>query len=243
MIDTVDNRIIDFAKGKEKFKSSELLNVLNANGEKEVSKATCYWRLRELVNRGVLSKVGYGEYSSATKSRYSIQATERMSELHDGLRKGFPFVEFCFYSGNWMAPFLHHISTNNITYVEVERDACEAVFHYLQEQGHKAFLHPDRLTMERYVNLAEEAIIVKPLISGAPVIKDNEISVSSLEKILVDICADEDFFYLQGMETFYIFRNADEQYAINRSRLLRYAARRGKNVKSTIERYLKEVEG
>jgi hypothetical protein len=37
---------------------------------------------------------------------------------------------------------------------------------------------------------------------------------------------DEDFYYLQGSEAFYILRNAAEKNVINRSRLLRYARRR-----------------
>jgi len=52
------------------------------------------------------------------------------------------------------------------------------------------------------------------------------LTVPTLEKILVDINVDEDFYYLQGSEAFYILRNAAEKNVINRSRLLRYARRR-----------------
>lgn len=242
MITVVDNRILDFANVKQKFKSSELLLALNADGQDKVSKATCYWRLRELVNKGLLSKIGYGEYSTDARRRYSISASERITKLQSELSLTFPFVKFCFYEGSQILPFLHHVSINKLTYIEAERDSCEAVFHHLQENNYRVFLQPDRQTMERYVNIAEEAIIVKALVTGAPVIKENDIYLSSLEKLLVDVCADEDFYYLQGTEAFYIFRNAYEQYAINTSKLLRYATRRGKAVKTTIEEYLKEVE-
>lgn len=52
------------------------------------------------------------------------------------------------------------------------------------------------------------------------------VEVPTLEKLLVDINVDEDFYYLQGSEAFYILRNAAEKNVINRSRLLRYARRR-----------------
>jgi len=52
------------------------------------------------------------------------------------------------------------------------------------------------------------------------------LTVPTLEKLLVDINVDEDFYYLQGSEAFYILRNAAEKNVINRSRLLRYARRR-----------------
>lgn len=51
--------------------------------------------------------------------------------------------------------------------------------------------------------------------------------MKSGEKILVDINADPDFYYLQGDESFYIMQNALSLYSINTPRMLRYASRRG----------------
>ena len=48
----------------------------------------------------------------------------------------------------------------------------------------------------------------------------------TLEKLLVDILRDADFFYLQGSESEHIFENAFNLYAVNRNRLFRYAGRR-----------------
>ncbi len=48
----------------------------------------------------------------------------------------------------------------------------------------------------------------------------------TLEKLLVDILRDTDFFYLQGSESDHIFENAFNLYTINRNRLFRYADRR-----------------
>ena len=61
----------------------------------------------------------------------------------------------------------------------------------------------------------------------------------TLEKILVDIVCDEDFSYLQGGEWYYMIETAATQYSINKSRLLRYAGRRGK--KKLIENKLEEL--
>ena len=48
----------------------------------------------------------------------------------------------------------------------------------------------------------------------------------TLEKLLVDILRDVDFFYLQDSESERIIENAFNLYAINRSRLFSYAGRR-----------------
>jgi len=55
-------------------------------------------------------------------------------------------------------------------------------------------------------------------VSGVP--------MPTLEKLLVDILRDTDFFYLQGSESDRIIENAFNLYTINRNRLFRYADRR-----------------
>ena len=50
-----------------------------------------------------------------------------------------------------------------------------------------------------------------------------------LEKLLVDIRADKDFFYMQGIEATYMTETARQMYMLNEEKLQRYAKRR--NVK------------
>jgi hypothetical protein len=75
------------------------------------------------------------------------------------------------------------------------------------------------------------AITIRPLTSGAPIRKQEGISVASLEKILVDLAVDKEFFPFQGNEVYNIFNSAFKHYTINHNTLLRYAARRGKREK------------
>lgn len=51
----------------------------------------------------------------------------------------------------------------------------------------------------------------------------------TLEKLLVDIRADKDFYYMQGIEASYMTDTARQMYVINEQKLQRYAKRR--NVK------------
>ena len=80
---------------------------------------------------------------------------------------------------------------------------------------------------------------MKPLITESPVQKSNGVLVPTLEKLLVDLQKDQDFFYLQEAEGIYIFQNALSLYTINESRLLRYASRRG--IRKEIETNIKIV--
>ena len=72
--------------------------------------------------------------------------------------------------------------------VDVEAVATESVFYFLKDEKYKnVFLNPDENTLERYINEERESIIVKPLITKAPLEKEEKIATPSLEKILVDI--------------------------------------------------------
>jgi hypothetical protein len=96
--------------------------------------------------------------------------------------------------------------------------------------------------MENYVLGSPEAIIVKTLISEAPLQNVQTMPVPTLEKILVDLYSDSDIFYfLQGKEMLTIFENALEKYTVNIDRLLRYAARR--NRKEELQKIIAQING
>lgn len=110
--------------------------------------------------------------------------------------------------------------------METEKDALNAVFNRLTGLSKKVFLQPNRSVMELYVLSLNEAVIVKPLVSEAPVMKTGKITTATPEKMLVDIVAEPDIFVAQQGELGNIFENAFSQILINQNRLLRYARRR-----------------
>ena len=67
---------------------------------------------------------------------------------------------------------------------------------------------------------------MKNLVSEAPLQEVSGIPMPTLEKLLVDILRDSDFFYLQGSESERFIENAFKMYSVNRSRLFRYSSRR-----------------
>lgn len=97
----------------------------------------------------------------------------------------------------------------------------------MRDEGKTAYLRPTRELIYNYIDLSQPSIFVKPLITESPVQDCSGILVPTLEKLLVDLQKDKDFFYLQEAEGVNIFQNALSLYSINESRLLRYASRRG----------------
>jgi len=113
--------------------------------------------------------------------------------------------------------------------VEVEKEASEAVFFWLKDSRFNVALNPSYDFISKYLSGNEDNIIIKPLISEAPLQKGDGITFPSLEKVLVDIICDKSLFNaIQGSEMRNIFTGAFRKYTVITDRLLRYASRRGK---------------
>ena len=223
-MNNVEQRIIGYVQGVGKCSSAEILSFLNQTAE--VKKTTLYWYLNKLTGEHRLSRISRGVYSASGLTEFVPEVTEDMVAVNEILHRELPFSSICLYKGTEFAPYLHNIATNNVLYVETERDSCESVFNVLKREGFTCYIRPGKDMIYHYIDLADNVVFVKPLPSESPLQTVQGLSVPTLEKLLVDINVDEDFFYLQGSESFYIIRNATEKNVINRSRLLRYAKRR-----------------
>ena len=90
---------------------------------------------------------------------------------------------------------------------------------------------PDVADIRKAYSMIEDLhdfILVKPLISEAPVFQDENIPVPTIEKMLVDQMADKEFQRESLPDSVRRFQKTMEQYNVNVSRLVRYATRKGK---------------
>jgi hypothetical protein len=124
--------------------------------------------------------------------------------------------------------FSHNLINFNLLFVDIERDAVDAVCFKLKEKQHNVV--NIRKTYDDISDLAG-SVCIRPLVSHAPTDIQEQITVASLEKILVDLATDKEFFPFQGNEIFTIYENAFDKYTINESSMLRYAARKEKRDK------------
>ena len=228
--------ILSFADSRSSFSLCELADYVRKR--ENISDSGILWHLKNLIKENRLSRISRGLYGTGRPfPPVSCPAgtSDDEKKLYYDVTKAFPLIDVVIYSGNDITALQHHISANNTTYVEVSKEATEAVFHYLTDRKIEAYHKPTADFMNEYVDLGEKSVIVKPLTTEAPVKVIDSVCVPTLEKILVDINADSDFYYLQDSETFYIMENARSLYSINVPRMLRYASRRGiKNKMMTI---------
>lgn len=189
--------------------------------------ATARQYLSSLAKKNVLARVGQGVYSIAKKQAFAYTPSCFVRNVCEALATQLPFTDFCIYDGSIFEPIQHHLSINHSIYVETNRDAVESVFARLKEQHKNVYRQPDATFVYDYIDLKEENIIVKPLVTESPLMNVDGIKVPTLEKLLVDIQKDTDLDYLRGLEAEYMFQLAFDQFAINSQRLMRYANRRG----------------
>ena len=229
--------IMDYAALHPNFGLQDLCAYLD--GEANISRQTVSWYLTKLTESRQLRRIGHGLYAKPTKQEFVIIPTDEDRTLYDELKRLWPFAHFCIYNGSVISPLQHHLAANNIIYIETEREATSAVFNHLRDDGRTAYLRPTRDLIYNYIDLSQPAIFVKPLITESPTLLNEGVMVPTLEKLLVDLQKDQDFFYLQEAEGLNIFSNALSLYTINESRLLRYASRRG--IRKEIETIIQSI--
>lgn len=121
--------------------------------------------------------------------------------------------------------------------IEVEKEATQSVFFYLKEEKYPVFVDPTEDIFEKYLSEEKENLIVKSLVTEAPLQNIAGLNSVTIEKMLVDIFCDELIFSAQqGSEMKTIFLEALSKYSVNENRMLRYADRKGK--KDSFRNYL-----
>ena len=110
----------------------------------------------------------------------------------------------------------------------MEKEASEPVFGFLSETIKNVFLNPDEEIFTRYIQNLADVVIVKNLVSEAPLAEVQKIVIPALEKLLVDMLADTNLFSAQQSETEFIMKTAMEKFAINELKMKRYALRRNR---------------
>lgn len=233
----VSDRIMNFASNMQQFSVDDL----TANVASDYEREKISWYLGKLCRDGKLRRIGRGIYTLQSANTFIVKANTKARSLYRSLSRQYPFADFCIYSANVITPLLHDLMPNNTLYVETNRDTTQSVFDMLlPKYNGRIFLAPTKEIATTYIDFSKENIIVKPLVTEAPLSLDGKVPVPTLEKLLVDTRVDADFYYLHGYENLEMLRTAISHYDVNQTRLLRYADRR--NAKDSIQKDLETIK-
>ena len=236
------NDIVQYARNQSTFTRKEMLDYFDCSGI-SFSLNTVMVALRRLVQDGILLKPSRGNFQLTDVGRkcFSPFFDDEMVQLSDTLSEEFPFLDLCVWSSHDIDRFSHNVLNQNIIWVDVERDGMESVFSTLSNYDTRRHIviKPTEAEYERYV-IGTPSIVVRPLVSESPLITDAKGRKKiTIEKILVDVVKDPDFFAIQGFDLLRFYHNAHNLSTVNRQKLLRYARRR--NCAEEITKLLNDI--
>lgn len=214
-------------------------DILSLYKEKEpmILEATVNWRIYHLVQKGVIQRIGRGKYREGEPQFFSFELSARTVRTGKLIKKEFPYINHCVWELASINSFSQHLINYNVIFLDVEREVIDPVYRVLKELKYQAVRIKD-ITED----LSDYAgyTCVRALVTEAPILKEKNGQVASLEKILVDLYCDKEFSSFQGNEIHHIYKNAFDSYTVNESTMLRYASRKEK--KSAIEAMINSIK-
>lgn len=207
--------------------------------EPGVKSSTINWRMYDLVNKDVLKRIGRGLFLLGKEIPYENNPSTKLIKLSTYISRAFPYIRYCVWDSSALNEFSQHISGHNFFLIDVERNGAESVYYALKDEFRPVFFRLDERQFSDMVIDFDRPLIVRNLVTESPINRSRKGSYPTLEKLLVDFFCDPEFKFLQGSELLVVYENAFSKYTVNQTKLLRYAARKGK--KAEIESYIKKL--
>lgn len=224
----------DAFSGRKYFGNADLRNFYQKLAP-SLSKPAFRRILYTLERRGQIIPVDAGVYRFPNGhnpphalKKFMPTFSAELRQIDHEVKTAFPYADYLIWETRSLHEFMLHQPGQSQVIIETEKDAADSVFNFLNARFiGRVFLQPDRLTFERYVLPRTDSIIITSLLSQPPQQKVDGVSTPKLEKILVDIFAGEDIFYVfHGEELVRIFEAAFEGYQVSQKAIFRYAQRR-----------------
>ncbi|WP_284653510.1 DUF6577 family protein [Flavobacterium terrisoli] len=224
---TLENKLVNYFEQKDSLSRMDLIEAIHEDYP-SWTQSTITVYMSKLTKAGKLRRPYRGMYTLSLKKVFHPEITPSLKKMYNKVHREYPFVNCCVWDSRWLNSFMRHQPFKQYIIIEVEKDVLSQAFNSINESNKNVFLNPDSNIFDYYISNVNEAIIIKPLVSEAPVNNEGNIVIPSLEKLLVDMLTDKDLFAAQQGEIEDIFLNAFEKYAINESRMKRYAIRRNR---------------
>lgn len=227
----LEKHIINAFKDRKSFTRNDLYKYIRKN-DPDLKDSTIYWRIDEIKRKHNIQSIGRGLYRVDNKPLFTPMPDEMMIKIAKIIKKEYYEATYCIWNSGWLNEFSIHQTQKTFYIIEIDKDIKESIyFRLLDEKIGNIFLEPNSKEMYYKVSQVENPIIVKKLITRSPLQIINNVSIPTLEKIIVDLFADKKIFFMyQEDELSKMLRNMLSDYNVNiLSTLLNYAQRRNKN--------------
>ncbi|MCX6269624.1 MAG: hypothetical protein NTU44_00105 [Bacteroidetes bacterium] len=233
------NDIQEVFKGKLSITSKELTSYFRMDSPL-LSENSIRQRISRYKRAGTLVSIKNGVYAISGKTPYVPEGDSFMEKVVKIFRNAYPEINYCIWSSAWLNQLMIQQPSHYFYLLETEDDIVESAFHLLKDKEMNAWVNPGKNAIQLYVLGRKNAIIVKPLISRAPLKSIHNTRYPVLEKVLVDTFVEKQIFYfVQGQELANIFNFAFSNFSITYSKIISYARRRG--IDKKIEKYIADT--
>ena len=220
------SKILDALHSYPLFGRNDIWEIMNS-GTRQYSKNTAYALLQQCLKAGLVSRVGRNKYT--VSSEKAVPYEHQYSELAEGVAsaviRNYPYLDFTVFELVQLNRFVNHQIAHNVIFLSVESDLGDYIFDSLKTEypGH-VLNHPSVDVYDQY--WTDDLIIINKLLTEAP----KGVSQpwhTCLEKLLVDLMAEPLYReIIHRGEYPSIYEDAFQNYAIDESRMFRYARRR-----------------
>lgn len=227
MDNTIENKIPSYFEEHRTISKKDLVARIQGDFP-NLKESSINVYLSRLKKEGIVKNPTRGIYSIKGKEEFYPIIDVKLKRLFNKIKKDYPFIDFCIWNTVWLNDLMRHQPFKFYTIIELEKDVTQSVFYKLKDQGKQVFLEPDAETFELYIHNSDDVIILKQLVSEAPLIETENIVIPSLEKLLVDMITDTNLYATQQGELDFIYQSAFAKFEINKGKMKRYAHRRNR---------------
>ncbi len=212
---------------KQQFTNRDLQNILHKFNPQVSSSAHAWW-INKLKNDGFISHVGRGIYSFQHKKEYKPELSRKAKQFYNKTYKLLPKnTPLLMYENFSVDDILGIERMNHFIFMHVPKEHLEFFFYDILHLGKRVFIKPGKEVTERYITPFSESVILYPLLSDMPFLTIGAYKTLSMEGMLVhSIIFGEEYYRARAIDMKYAFKVAMDNYNVNISKLLRYAARR-----------------
>ncbi|MDN4167005.1 hypothetical protein QWY31_15950 [Cytophagales bacterium LB-30] len=227
----IENKLIEEFKGREYFTREDLFEFYRYF-EPNLKEGTFGWRIYDLKAKNIIRPLKRGLYVISYKPKYKPEISPKVIKLAKRITDKFKDAKHCIWETEWLNEFSQHQASKRIILIEIEKDLIESLYFELKDWSrNELYFNPDEKVIDFYIAESNNPVVIRKLVTRSPITRRTEKRVKfytpSLEKILVDLFAEEKlFYYLQGSELMNIYENAISNYAVNFTKLFSYAKRR-----------------
>ena len=207
------------------YSESEIYDLVKKK-KNDISKQSFKWILYQLEQNGITSRIGTQRYITGL-TKYQYESSEKFKDIKDYLNRTFPDVDYVVWESVQLNEWINFLINLNTIYIEVEKELFDFVVDGLMGEfsdKYTILINPDEETISRYRR--DDLVIIKKLFSRSPI--DKKKHNIKLEKLMIDLLCDKNYISMIDSSAIEdIYAGVKKTYAIDVTKMMNYAKRRG----------------